>query len=88
MKKSFKALVGASLAAALMLSGCSDITQMSETESNEDATSELSAASFSRAATYAASTSGVTGSTSSATPTGSGLTGVKAQGWLNSAYIV
>lgn len=81
MKKSiraFKVLSGLVLAAGLVLSGCSAIADADE--SGEESIS------FGRA-TYSTS-SGMSGSISSATPTGSGLTGVKAQGWLNSAYIV
>ena len=88
MKKSLKAMIGASLAAALVLSGCSDIAEIDEVDSNSAKSPVAESSSLlSRAATYSASSSGI-GTPGSAIPTGSGLTGVKAQGWLNSAYIV
>ena len=87
MKKSFKALVGASCAAALILSACADIADVEETDSKVQETFSESVSNLSRAASYASS-SGLAGSMTSTTPTGSGLTGVKAQGWLNSAYII
>ena len=60
MKKCLKAMIGASLAAALVLSGCSDIADIEESDSTSVESS--------RAA--------------------SSISLVKAQGWLNSAYIV
>ena len=90
MKKSYgkgrisKAFVGAGFAAALIFSGCSNIAS-SSIEDSEDSSSDL--LTTSRSASYV-TTSGMSGSISSVVPTGSGLTGVKAQGWLNSAYIV
>ena len=88
MKKSFRmvSILGAlTLAAGLPFIGCSEIADVDDTaSSSESVVTSVS----SRAATYSAATNGITGSISSATPTGSGLTGVKAQGWLNSAYIV
>lgn len=88
MKKSFRmvSILGAlTLAAGLPFIGCSEIADVDDTaSSSESVVTSVS----SRAATYSAATNGITGSISSATPTGSGLTGAKAQGWLNSAYIV
>lgn len=89
MKKSLRAgmaLTSLVFAAGLVFSGCLAI---SDGESEEaKTTSEISAGSLNRAAVSYSGTSGILGSITSATPTGSGLTGVKAQGWLNSAYIV
>ena len=80
------ALTSLVFAAGLVFSGCLAI---SDGESEEaKTTSEISAGSLNRAAVSYSGTSGILGSITSATPTGSGLTGVKAQGWLNSAYIV
>ena len=89
MKKSLRAgmaLTSLVFAAGLVFSGCLAI---SDGESEEaKTTSEISAGSLNRAAVSYSGTSGILGSITSATPTGSGLTGVKAQGWLNSTYIV
>ena len=74
MKKSLKAVVSATLAAALVLSGCSGMFE------TDDGDSGSSSGSNSRAA-YSGS-SGISGYTSSVN-----VTGGKAQGWLNSAYI-
>ena len=76
MKKSVKALnafAGLVLAAGLAFSGCSGLADLEDSAPSQTA-------SFGRAA-YAA-TSGMQGSISSVN-----VTGGKAQGWLNSAYI-
>ena len=90
MKKSYgksrigKTFVGAGFAAALIFSGCSNIASSSFEDSDDSSADFLS---VNRAASYVAP-SGMSGSVSTVVPTGSGLVGVKAQGWLNSAYIV
>jgi len=90
MKKSYgksrigKTFVGAGFAAALIFSGCSNISSSSFEDSDDSSSDFLS---VNRAASYVAA-SGMSGSVSTVVPTGSGLVGVKAQGWLNSAYIV
>ena len=89
MKKSLRAgmaLTSLVFAAGLVFSGCLAISD-GESEDTKT-TSEISAVSLNRVAASYSGTSGILGSITSATPTGSGLTGVKAQGWLNSAYIV
>ncbi|MCR4822857.1 MAG: hypothetical protein K5873_08325, partial [Treponema sp.] len=88
MKKCLKAMVGASFAAALILSACTDIADVEEVDSQTQSVSEESSSSFFRAAAGSYSGSGSSGTMSSVVPRGSGLTGVKAQGYLNSAYIV
>ncbi len=79
MKKSLRAgmaLTSLVFAAGLIFSGCLAI---SDEESEEaETTSEISAGSINRAAVSYSGTSGILGSITSATPTGSGLTGVKA----------
>ena len=75
-----KTLSALALMAGLVLFGCKGMVEI-----NEEPVSSFS--SEGRSAAYSAS-SGISGSISSAVPSGSGLTGVKAQGWLNSAYIV
>ena len=89
MKKSLRmvSILGAlTFAAGMQFISCSDISNLDDSDSSS-VSNVLSAAS--RAVTsYTASTSGIKGTISSVVPNGSGLTGVKAQGWLNSAYIV
>lgn len=85
MKKSVVSLVGAGFVSALVFLGCSNLAVDDSDDSENSSQPEISLSS--RAASYSAS-SGISGSVTSATPAGSGLTGVKAQGWLNSAYIV
>ncbi len=90
MKKSLgTALVlpGLFLAASLVFSCCNMAIADSESADSAGEVSELSSSRAASSSSYSAS-SGMSGSISSATPSGSGLTGVKAQGWLNSAYIV
>ena len=89
MKKSLRAstaLTGLVLAAGLVFSGCLAISDADSDDS--ETTAAVSEVSSSRATSSYSTSSGMSGSISSATPSGSGLTGVKAQGWLNSAYIV
>ncbi len=89
MKKSLRAstaLTGLVLAAGLVFSGCLAISDADSDDS--ETTAEVSELSSNRAASSYSASGGMSGSISSATPSGSGLTGVKAQGWLNSAYIV